>query len=543
MTIHRIQVPPALDARTTGELADNLERAAAQSGGVILLAGAGGTFCRGMDFTAVLAAEDAGTLEAECARSVAAFVECVWLIRSCGKPVVAVVNGETLAGGVGLVAASDLVVATERSTFGMSETLFGLVPAITLPILRERMTLQKARLVIMTGRSYSATEAQAMGLVDVVTSADALDQTVRAHVRSLARAAPDAGAPTATGWPAGGQVGGRRAGHRHRHHVRSSRTERDVRAVRSRAVRRAARARGLRRGPGGGAARPARRVLERRVAGAAGGDPRRQARPRRHPPPESSPRRPGARDRGDGRPRRRRTSRPLALCGHHPHRPREHLRLQLHESGIHARNGDHAAPRARALPGHGPRDDVHGAMFPGQPLRGAERLQLRAAARPGPCQGHGSRCPHRGEAASGSRGSEAHPVDGQAAGVRGDPHRGSDDARDHVRRAGRSAPHRGKPCLATLRARPSSSPGARWGSASSPGSPSAATAPGAPSPTSGGPPTRTRSAGALPRWARPRPPSSVRTWRARRTPRPSSRACAGSTIASRLSSPTSRWPS
>ena len=192
MTIHRIQVPPALDARTTGELADNLERAAAQSGGVILLAGAGGTFCRGMDFTALLAAEDAGTLEAECTRSVAAFVECVWLIRSCGKPVVAVVDGETLAGGVGLVAASDLVVATERSTFGMSETLFGLVPAITLPILRERMTLQKARLVIMTGRSYSATEAQAMGLVDVVTSADALDQTVRAHVRSLARAAPDA---------------------------------------------------------------------------------------------------------------------------------------------------------------------------------------------------------------------------------------------------------------------------------------------------------------------------------------------------------------
>src|SRR2546422_11136811 len=116
MTIHRIQVPPALDARTTGELADNLERAAAQSGGVILLAGAGGTFCRGMDFTALLAAEDAGTLEAECARSVAAFVECVWLIPSCGKPVVAVVDRETLAGGGGLVAARDLVGAAEAWT-------------------------------------------------------------------------------------------------------------------------------------------------------------------------------------------------------------------------------------------------------------------------------------------------------------------------------------------------------------------------------------------------------------------------------------------
>src|SRR2546428_13549518 len=117
MTIHRIQVPPALDARTTGELADNLERAAAQPGGVILVAGAGGTFCRGMDFTAPPAAEDAGALEAECARSVAAFVECVWLIRPCGKPVGAVVGGGRLAGGVGLVAAGDLGAPAGRRTF------------------------------------------------------------------------------------------------------------------------------------------------------------------------------------------------------------------------------------------------------------------------------------------------------------------------------------------------------------------------------------------------------------------------------------------
>jgi enoyl-CoA hydratase/carnithine racemase len=187
VTMHRILVPPALDARTTGELAERIEHAAAQPRGVIVLAGDGGTFCRGIDFTALLAAQDAGALAVECTRSVDAFVRCLRCIRSCGKPVGAAVDGETLAGGVGLAAACDLVVATERSTFGLPETLFGLIPAITLPVLLERMTPQKARLVILTARSYGAAEAHALGLVDVVTSADAFDATVHGHARSLAR--------------------------------------------------------------------------------------------------------------------------------------------------------------------------------------------------------------------------------------------------------------------------------------------------------------------------------------------------------------------
>ena len=192
MTIHRIEVAPALDARSTESLAASIERAASEPRGVIVLSGGDGTFCRGIDFTALLAAQDAGTLEDECARSVEAFVRCVHLLRSCDKPVVAVVDGETLGGGVGLVAACDLVIATERSTFGMPEMLFGLIPAITLPVLLDRMTPQKARLVIMTAASYGAAEAKAFGLVDVVASSEALQSTVRAQVRALARTSPEA---------------------------------------------------------------------------------------------------------------------------------------------------------------------------------------------------------------------------------------------------------------------------------------------------------------------------------------------------------------
>jgi len=190
-TIHRIQVPPTLDARSTRELADAIEGAIAQPRGVLVLAGGDGTFCRGADFTSLLAAADAGDLSTECARSVDAFVQCLWLIRSCDRPVIAAVDGETLAGGVGLAVACDLVVASERSTFGLPEALFGLIPAITLPVLLERMTPQKARRVAMSAASYGAAEAHAFGLVDVVTSTDTLVATVHAHARTLARTSPE----------------------------------------------------------------------------------------------------------------------------------------------------------------------------------------------------------------------------------------------------------------------------------------------------------------------------------------------------------------
>jgi len=190
-TTHRVQVPPTLDTESTTKLADTIERAIAEPRGVIVLVGGEGTFCRGVDFMSLLAADDAGRLPVEVARSIDAVVRCVWLIRSCHKPVIAAVDGETLAGGVGIAAACDLVIATERSIFGLPEALFGLVPAITLPVLLERMTPQKARLAAMSAGSYSASEAHTMGLVDVVTSADALGATIRGHARSLARTSPD----------------------------------------------------------------------------------------------------------------------------------------------------------------------------------------------------------------------------------------------------------------------------------------------------------------------------------------------------------------
>ena len=103
---------------------------------------------------------------------VEAFARLVQAIRTIGKPVVAVVAGIALGGGVGIAAAADVVIASTRAAFGLPEALFGLVPGVVMPILLERMTPQKARWLALTGHTRSASEAQQLGLVDLVVSDD-----------------------------------------------------------------------------------------------------------------------------------------------------------------------------------------------------------------------------------------------------------------------------------------------------------------------------------------------------------------------------------
>jgi enoyl-CoA hydratase/carnithine racemase len=116
------------------------------------------------------------------------FAACLRRIRYAGKPVIAVVDGEVLAGGVGIVAACDLVIASTNSSFGLSELLFGLVPATVMPLLFERMTAQKMRLWALAAGTHSAAEARETGLVDVVVEPQQLGNTASCWVRRLSRA-------------------------------------------------------------------------------------------------------------------------------------------------------------------------------------------------------------------------------------------------------------------------------------------------------------------------------------------------------------------
>jgi len=82
------------------------------------------------------------------------------------KIIISLLDGQVLAGGVGIVAASDLVLSTLRSQFSLSEALWGLLPACVIPFLIRRIGFQKAYNLTLTTQVITATEAQAIGLVD-----------------------------------------------------------------------------------------------------------------------------------------------------------------------------------------------------------------------------------------------------------------------------------------------------------------------------------------------------------------------------------------
>jgi enoyl-CoA hydratase/carnithine racemase len=174
-----IHVPEALDAERAHRLADAVE---ASDDPVIVLIGGPDTFCRGMDFAALVADEPAIRIGVE------AFARAVRAIRTASRPVIAVVEGAALGGGVGIAAAADLVLATSHATFGLPEALFGLVPGVVMPVLLERMVPQKARWLALTGHARSAAEALELGLIDAMVAEDRLEAAVRHATRQLSRA-------------------------------------------------------------------------------------------------------------------------------------------------------------------------------------------------------------------------------------------------------------------------------------------------------------------------------------------------------------------
>ena len=188
MEAGHIAVPGSLGLEAVEALAAQLATAiSAANVSTIVLEGSSDAFCRGLDADALLATDD----EEERRRAIEGYQACLRSIRLGPKPTLALVDGPALGGGVGIVAACDVAVATERASFAFPESLFGLIPAMVLPLALERMRPQQVRLWAITASSRTADEALAAGLVDQVVARDQLERAGKRWVRQLGRARPD----------------------------------------------------------------------------------------------------------------------------------------------------------------------------------------------------------------------------------------------------------------------------------------------------------------------------------------------------------------
>jgi enoyl-CoA hydratase len=120
-----------------------------------------------------------------------ALAELLRAIRRCGKPTVARVNGHALAGGFGLAATCDIVIAVDSATFGTPEIKVGLWPMMITAVLQRVMPHKAALELMMTGRRITAAEAQQLGAVSRVVVADDLDAVVDQVVESIASLSPE----------------------------------------------------------------------------------------------------------------------------------------------------------------------------------------------------------------------------------------------------------------------------------------------------------------------------------------------------------------
>jgi methylglutaconyl-CoA hydratase len=191
LTLARPEVRNAFNAAMIAEVRERFATLAADSRArVVVLTGAGASFCAGADVTWMR--QSMGWSHAQNiadAEALAAMFDAAWTLP---KPLVGRVNGAALGGGAGLVACCDIAVAAETAQIGFSEVRLGLVPAVISQYIVPKIGVSQARALFVSGERISAMRAYEIGLVHAVTDEAGLDATVGAVATGLLACGPEA---------------------------------------------------------------------------------------------------------------------------------------------------------------------------------------------------------------------------------------------------------------------------------------------------------------------------------------------------------------
>jgi enoyl-CoA hydratase/carnithine racemase len=175
----------ALSAQLVMELLDHLRNVGNNDDvRVIVLTHTGTTFCAGADLA------EAVTVGME--RGTRALLELLRAVTELPTPVIALVRGHVRAGGLGLLGACDLVLATESSSFAFTEARLGLTPAVISLTTLSRLTERDAARKYLTGTVFDGAEAARSGLITAAVAEDQLDEQLAGYLADL-RSVPKQG--------------------------------------------------------------------------------------------------------------------------------------------------------------------------------------------------------------------------------------------------------------------------------------------------------------------------------------------------------------
>jgi isohexenylglutaconyl-CoA hydratase len=201
VTLNRPQVKNALNPTLIGELRTVFENLRERRDvKVVILRGAGGTFCAGADLRNMEQSLDERPRFGEKDpvavnnRQFGTFLE---MVNTTPQVVVAAVEGYAIAGGFGILCVSDVAICTDDAGFAMSETSIGIVPAQIAPFVAARIGVPQTRHLTLTAARFKGPEALRLGIVHyLVKDSAALDAKLEDVLKQIDKCAPMANAAT-----------------------------------------------------------------------------------------------------------------------------------------------------------------------------------------------------------------------------------------------------------------------------------------------------------------------------------------------------------
>jgi methylglutaconyl-CoA hydratase len=193
--LNRPEVRNAFNEAMIAELAAAFAELDADSAvRAVVLAGRGKVFCAGADLNWM---KRMGEMDfEENRRDAVGFGAMLNRLHTMKKPTIARVHGAAFAGGMGLIAACDMAVASTETEFAVSEVRLGLTPATISPYVLAAMGERAARRYFLTAERFSAAEAYRIGFIQEIAQPDELDATVNAILGEIVQGAPGAHAVT-----------------------------------------------------------------------------------------------------------------------------------------------------------------------------------------------------------------------------------------------------------------------------------------------------------------------------------------------------------
>jgi methylglutaconyl-CoA hydratase len=190
LTLNRPEIHNAFNAELITELTKTLEDLKTKDVRVLVLTGAGKSFCAGADLNWMSSMKSWS--EEENFQDSKKMANMFRTLNTMPMPVIAKVNGPALGGGSGLVACCDYVIAVETAMFGFTEARLGLLPAVISPFVMAKIGESHARAWFLSGERFTAAQAQKMNLIHEITPLDDLDEKLERVVMSFLQAGPQA---------------------------------------------------------------------------------------------------------------------------------------------------------------------------------------------------------------------------------------------------------------------------------------------------------------------------------------------------------------